>query len=121
MTGREKIPGSPNAKSLLTGSMPQIGALFDGNQRAMTRWFEGMLAIYQEVAQFAQYRLQEDTAAWLKLIGCRSPSDALECQKHFAERTSAEYSEEAVKLSEMMVSVATQALSPQRQGPHAAP
>lgn len=91
--------------------------LFEANQRAFGRWFQGAIALSQEVAQFAQSRLQEDMAAWMALTGARNPADVMTCQQRFAERTVACYAEEIRKLSQMMIAARTEgpAASQQQQ------
>jgi hypothetical protein len=84
---------TPPAKGTIptSGWAPNYGFLVESNQRAFARWFQGMNALSQEIAQFTQSRLQEDMAAWSTLASCKSPADALECQQRFAEKATAGY------------------------------
>ena len=92
------------------GGASNYGFLLEVNQRAFTRWFLGMNALSQEIAQFTQSRLQEDMAAWSTLASCNSPEAAFECQGRFAEKATAGYVAEVTKLSQMMMSLASEGL-----------
>jgi phasin family protein len=80
------------------------------NQQAFARWFHGVTTLSGELAQFIQARLQDDLAAWSALAACRTPEEALECQRRFAEGATRQYSEEITKLSQMMVKLAADGL-----------
>ena len=101
------------------GGAPNYGFLLEVNQRAFTRWFLGMNALSQEIAQFTQNRLQEDMAAWSTLASCNSPEDAFECQRRFAQQATAGYVAEVAKLSQMMMSLANEGLEPRQRDMHA--
>ena len=90
---------------------PNYGFLLESNQRAFARWFQGVNALSQEIAQFTQSRLQEDIAAWSTLASCNSPEAAFECQRRFAEKATAGYVAEVTKLSQMMMSLASEGLA----------
>lgn len=94
-------------------------SLLEGNQHAFARWLQGMFALSQEITQFTQGRLQEDMAAWSALATCRNPEEAMDCQRRFAAKTTEQYADEISKLSQMMVSLATESLAPAHQRPHA--
>jgi hypothetical protein len=94
-------------------------SLLEGNQHAFARWLQGMFALSQEITQFTQGRLQEDMAAWSALATCRSPEEAMDCQRRFAARATEEYAYAAGKLSQMMVTIAAEGLTPPHQRPHA--
>jgi hypothetical protein len=72
-------------------------------------------ALSQEIAQFTQMRLQEDMAAWSTLASCNSPEDAFECQRRLAEKATAGYVAEVAKLSQMMMSLASEGLEPRQR------
>jgi hypothetical protein len=99
-----------------SGGMPNYGSLLEVNQRAFTRWFHGMNALSQEIAQFTQNRLQEDMAAWSTLASCNSPEVAFECQRRFAQQATAGYVAEVAKLSQMMMSLASEGLESRQRG-----
>jgi len=99
---------------------PNYGFLLESNQRAFARWFQGVNALSQEIAQFTQSRLQEDIAAWSTLASCNTPADALECQRRFAQEATAGYVAEVTKLSQMMMSLASEGLASRERHPDAA-
>jgi hypothetical protein len=88
-------------------TLPNLGPLLEANQLGLARWFHGMFEISQEISQFAQNRLREDAAAWLQLASCRSAEDALDCQQRFVERAMRQYFEEATRLSQLAMNVAS--------------
>jgi len=99
-----------NRTTPTNGWAPNYGFLLEANQRAFAHWFHGMNALSQEIAQFTQNRLQEDMAAWSTLASCNSPEDAFECQRRFAQKATAGYAAEVTKLSQMMMSLASEGL-----------
>jgi hypothetical protein len=72
-------------------------------------------ALSQEIAQFTQSRLQEDMAAWSTLASCSSPEDAFACQRRLAENATAGYVTEVTKLSQMMMSLASEGLESRKR------
>jgi len=96
-------------------SAPDYGFLLEANQRAFAHWFHGMTVLSQEIAQFTQSRLQEDIAAWSMLASCTNPADVLDCQRRFAQKATAVYTEEVAKLSQMMMSLAQEGLESQQR------
>ena len=99
-----------------SGWGPDYGFLVEANQRAFARWLNGVNALSQEIAQFTQSRLQEDMAAWSTLASCNSPEAAFECQGRFAEKATAGYVAEVTKLSQMMMSLASEGLESRQRG-----
>jgi hypothetical protein len=88
-------------------------SVLDENRRALEHWTKvsdtmvrGMLAISQEMTQFAHTRLKEDARNCEALIHCHSPSEVLGCQHRFAEAAAAEYLQEANKLTVLMTKIA---------------
>jgi hypothetical protein len=96
-------------------SAPDYGFLLEANQRAFAHWFHGMTVLSQEITQFTQGRLQEDIAAWSMLASCTNPADVLDCQRRFAQRATAVFTEEVAKLSQMMMSLAQEGLESQQR------
>jgi hypothetical protein len=94
--------------------------VIENPQPALAHWLQGSFAFWQEIAQFTQNRLQEDMAAWVALSACRSPQDAANCQRHFAERMIAEYGAEIKRLAQMMMPAAGTSLSARQNKPPAA-
>jgi hypothetical protein len=70
-----------------------------------------MNVLSQEIAQFIQSRLQEDLAAWSTLASCKSPEEAFECHRRFAAKATEEYGAEITKLSQLMMSLASEGLA----------
>jgi phasin family protein len=103
-----------------SGWGPNYGFLLESNQRAFARWFHGVNALSQEIAQFTQSRLQEDIAAWSTLASCNSPEAAFECQRRFAQQATAGYVAEVTKLSQMMMSLASEGLASRQRDTEAA-
>ena len=99
-----------------SGWAPNYGFLLEANQQAFARWFNGMNALSQEIAQFTQSRLQEDMTAWSTLASCNNPKDAFECQRRFAEKATAGYAAEVTKLSQMMMRLASEGLKSHQRG-----
>jgi phasin family protein len=91
------------------------GALLEGNQQAFTRWLQGMFGVFQEISRFTQARMQEDMAAWSALTSCRTPEEAMECQRRFAAKAAEQFSEEMNRLSQLMMKMAVPTLPPPRQ------
>ena len=119
MTNRAKH--TPPAKGTIptSGWAPNYGFLVEPNQRAIARWFQGMNALSQEIAQFTQSRLQEDMAAWSTLASCNSAESAFECQRRFAEKATTGYVAEVAKLSQMVMSLASEGLASRERDTHA--
>jgi hypothetical protein len=86
-------------------------AILEANRHALDRWAtvsntKGMFAISQEMALFAQARLEEDAKNCEALIHCHSPSEVLSCQHRFAAAVAAEYLQEADKLTMLLTRIA---------------
>ncbi|MEA2782351.1 MAG: hypothetical protein QOK29_3895 [Rhodospirillaceae bacterium] len=114
MTSRAKaavrpFAGSPGADEEAGGLAPFLEA----NRLALGHWtkvsdamVKGIFVVSQEMTQFAQTRLNEDVKNYEALSRCHSPSEALDCQHRFAETATAQYLEEANKLTGLMTSIA---------------
>jgi hypothetical protein len=101
--------GWPGADGWAGGWAPVLEA----NRVALDRWtkvsdtmVKGMFAVSQEMTQFAQARLKEEARNCETLSHCHSPSEVLSCQQRFAEAATAEYLEEANKLTALMTKIA---------------
>jgi hypothetical protein len=57
-----------------------------------------------------QSRFREDVETNVALARCRTPSDALDCQRRFTERATAQYIEAANKLADVMTKTAREGL-----------
>lgn len=101
------------------GLDPQM--IFGLSQQALERWVHGVSAVTEEMTQFVQGRVQEDMGVWMRLAACRDPNEVLECQRHFMEKATHDYFQEAGKLSRLAMSIATEGFgSPQGGEPAAA-
>jgi hypothetical protein len=89
-------------------SAPGYGFLFEAP--VFTSWFRGVGILSGEMTRFIQDRLSEDMTAWSVLASCRTPEEAFECQRRFAEKATAQYAEEITKLSQLMLDLATEGL-----------
>jgi hypothetical protein len=116
MTNHAKHTQPAKGTPPTSGWAPNYGFLLDSNQRVFARWLNGMNALSQEIAQFTQSRLQEDMAAWSTLASCNSPEAAFECQRRLAEKATAGYVAEVTKLSQMMMSLASEGLESRQRG-----
>ena len=98
---------------------PQIsnpyGAFLEGNQQTFTRWLQGMFGVFEEISRFTQARMQEDMAAWSALTSCRTPEEAMECQRRFAAKAAEQFSEEMNRLSQLMMKMAVPTPPPPRE------
>jgi Phasin protein. len=106
---RRPFVGWPDANGWAGGWAPVLEA----NRVALDRWtkvsdtmVKGMFAISQEMTQFAQTRLKEEAKNCEALSHCHNPSEALSCQHRFAEAATAEYLEEADKMTVLMTKIA---------------
>jgi len=84
-----------------------VDPMFVMNRRAFESWAQSMSRLSQEMAQFMQTRLQEESAMWEKLAACRNPADLFACQSEFAAKTGTDYAEAAQKLSRLMLDFAS--------------
>jgi len=89
----------------------ELDSLLAVNERAFRAWARGVSTIAEEMNRFAQARLREDAETWQVTATARNPMDALECQRRFAEKAATQYMEEAGKLSQLAVSIASESLS----------
>lgn len=104
-------PARPKAESTGAGRTPMFASLLEANLEAVARWFNSVDAFSQEITRFTRNRLQEDMAVWTTMASCKSPEEAVECQRRFAETATAQYTEELTKLSQMVASAATESFS----------
>ena len=86
-------------------------SLVDANQQALQSWARAIMALTEEMGQFAQSRFQEDMSIWGKLASCKDVGQAFECQRQFIQKATTDYIDEASKLSQLTVSMATDGFS----------
>ncbi len=79
------------------------------SQRAV---LDGMAEIGQEVMTFMTRRLQEDMEVSSSLMACKTPEEAFQVQRRFAETATREYFEEARKVMELAARVARDGWAP---------
>lgn len=108
MAERNKSSATPNM-ALATGWDPS--SLFDANQQALKAWARAISTLTEEMGQFMQARLQEDLGIWGKLTTCKDVTQVFECQRQFVEKATADYVDEANKLSRLTMSMASEGLS----------
>ena len=94
-----------------TGSDVKFAFPVAFDQEGIERWTRGMSAFATEMTSFVQARLQTNMEAWTKLATCRSPSEALECQQHYAEKAMTDYLDAFSRLSQMTMGTATETVS----------
>jgi Phasin protein len=103
------------------GSIPGFGPWLNSN-RAFESWTQSCASmmgsaaeLYEELMTFWQGRFQADMDAWKAFASCRNPADFFECQRQFAEKTTAQYRDEANKLTSRIIGIVSSAASPFQQ------
>ncbi len=81
--------------------------LFAMNRHAFESWVHSVSGVGQELEQFLQARVQEESTLWEKLAACRNPAEAFLCQSKFAAQALADYTEAAQKFSRLMKDLAS--------------
>ena len=79
------------------------------SQRAV---LDGMAEIGQEMVSFMNRRFQEDMEVSKSLLACKTPEEAFNLQRRFAETATREYFEEARKVMELAARVARDGWAP---------
>jgi len=85
---------------------PDVDTMFAFNRRAFETWANSMGRLSQEMSQFMQKRLQQDSEMWQKLAACRDPVALVQAQSEFAAKTGTDYADVAQKLSRLMTDFA---------------
>lgn len=92
--------------------LPDFGSWMDGSIRAWESWaqsngtmIKGCSELAQEMLAFSHGRLQTDIDAWTTLTACQNARDFFKCQKEFTEKATAQYLEEANKLTTRVIGV----------------
>jgi hypothetical protein len=115
MTSRAKaVPGPFTGSSGADEGAGGLAPFLEANRLVLDHWTKvsdamvrGIFVVSQEITQFSQTRLKEDVKNCEALSRCHSPSEALDCQHRFAETATAQYLEEANKLTGLMTSIAS--------------
>ncbi len=105
----ETLPPRPQRKPKAAPPPAEIGQspAFEASQHAWEHWLNSLTELSREIVQFTQHRLQEDTEAWMRFAACRSPDEAFACQQRFTEAAMKEYFDEATRLSQLIVGMAS--------------
>jgi phasin family protein len=102
-------------------SLPLPGLSFGGvslaSQRAFENWAHGMSKLSHEMAEFMQARLHEDAAMWEKLAACRDPNAALDLQRQFTAKASADYLAASQKFARLVIEIGQACSAGLRQTP----
>ena len=96
----------------------QFESLMSVNERAFRNWASGISAFAEEIAQFTKTQLNDGAEGWQVLAACKSPADALEVQRRYAEKAAGLYFEEAGKLTRLAMTMASGGLSALQNEPN---
>lgn len=118
----EATSEKPKRANGANGLIPDFGTWMDGGNRILESWtqsnsamMKGGLEFAQEMLAFSQARLQADIDSWRALTACRNPGDLFECQKDYTQKATAQYLDEANKLTTRMFGVISGATTPFRE------
>lgn len=106
----ETMPARPQRKQKAAETPSgevSYGPGFDAGQQVWERWLASMTELSRELVQFTQHRFQEDAETWMRFASCRSPDEAFACQQRFTETALKEYFDEATRLSQLIVGMAS--------------
>ncbi len=101
----------PDLSSWLDSSVHAVESWTQSNSSMMNSSFE----LAQEMLTFSQMRLQANIDAWKALTACRNPDDLFGCQKDFTEKATAQYLDEANKVTSRVISIMSSAAVPFRE------
>jgi phasin family protein len=87
------------------------------SRRAFEAWARGMSRLFQDMAEFMRTRLREDAAMWEKLAACRDPNAALDLQRQFTAKASADYTAASRKFARLMMEIGQSCGAGLRQSP----
>jgi hypothetical protein len=87
------------------------------SHRAFENWAHGMSRLFHDMAEFMQARLLEDAAMWDRLAACRDPGAALELQRQFTAKASADYVAASQKFARLILEIGQSCSTGLRQGP----
>lgn len=104
---------SKSSNIAITALMPgwDPASMADANQQALKSWARAMAALTEEMGQFMQSRFQEDMSIWSKLASCKDVSQAFECQRQFVQKATTDYIDEANKLTQLTMNIASDGFS----------
>ena len=101
----------PDFSSWTGGGIQALGSWTQSGAATMKDSFE----LAHEMLIFSQARFQANIDAWQALVTCRNPGDFLECQKEFAEKTTAQYLDETNKLTTRVIGIMSTVAAPLRE------
>jgi hypothetical protein len=78
---------------------------------AFRAWLEYNGRVQSQAARFFSERLAKDTAAMMRLGGCKSPVDAIGVQLEFVTTACADYLEESRRMAEIMSGLAAETVA----------
>ncbi len=81
--------------------------LLEGNQRGLSRWFQGAQALSDEISSSAKARVLLAVEGWSALAACRSAEDVMNCQWRFATKTLERGVEDLKSLSQLTLTPAS--------------
>lgn len=82
-----------------------VGSASVASSRAFENWARGMSRLFHDTAEFVQSRLLEHATMWEKLAACRDPNAALDLQRQFAAKASADYTAASQKFARRMLEI----------------
>jgi hypothetical protein len=100
------------------GPTPGFGPWMLNYNQVVENWTQSsirMTELSQELIAFWQTRFQADMDGWKALASCHNPGELIECQRQFAEKATAQYCDEASKLTSRLVAVLNSAAAPIQQ------
>ncbi len=87
----------------------------EGMEMAMSSfgaWSKSAQAIAAEIADYSKKSVEDTTAAWERLLGCKTPEKAMEVQTAYLKSSYEDFVAEATKLGELYVDLAKEAYKP---------
>ncbi len=87
----------------------------EGMEMAMSSfgaWSKSAQAIAAEIADYSKKSVEDTTAAWERLLGCKTPEKAMEVQTAYLKSSYEDFVAEATKLGELYVDLAKEAYTP---------
>ncbi len=88
------------------------GAYFGAVMKAGQTMMNGVVEWNREVADFASHRLQADGETAQALMQCKDWSAVADVQKDFLDRATAQYGEEATRLTSLATRVVQDSIAP---------
>ena len=106
-TAKTQEPPTPMA-AFMASNGDGIGVALESQRAVM----DGMAEIGQEMMTFVNRRFQEDMEVSRLLLECKTPEEAFDVQRRFAETATRAYFEEVRKVMELAAKVARDGWAP---------